>query len=64
MAPTPVLPGEFHGQRSLMGCSPWGCRESDTIEHTQSPAKLQVHGIFKCSLDELCDTLEAEGGEG
>ena len=26
-APTPVfLPGEFHGQRSLAGCSPWGLR--------------------------------------
>ena len=25
--PTPVfLPGESHGQRSLMGYSPWGCR--------------------------------------
>ena len=25
--PTPVfLPGEFHGQRSLVGCSPWGCK--------------------------------------
>ena len=24
--PTPVLlPGEMHGQRSLVGCSPWGC---------------------------------------
>ena len=21
-----LLPGESHGQRSLMGCSPWGCR--------------------------------------
>ena len=21
-----------HGQRSLMGCSPWGCKESDTNE--------------------------------
>ena len=31
--PTPVfLPGEFHGQRSLMGYSPWGCKESDTTE--------------------------------
>ena len=31
--PTPVfLPGEFHGQRSLVGYSPWGCRESDTTE--------------------------------
>ena len=23
------LPGEFHGQRSLPGYSPWGCKESD-----------------------------------
>ena len=28
--PTPVfLPGESHGQRSLMGYSPWGHNESD-----------------------------------
>ena len=28
--PTPVfLPEEFHGQRSLVGYSPWGCKESD-----------------------------------
>ena len=34
--PTPVsLPGESHGQRSLAGCSPWGQKESDTIEATQ-----------------------------
>ena len=33
--PTPVfLPGEFHGQRSLVGSSPWGCKELDMIEHT------------------------------
>ena len=31
--PTPVLlPGESHGWRSLVGCSPWGCEESDTTE--------------------------------
>ena len=31
--PTPVLlPGEFHGQRSLACCSPWGCKELDMIE--------------------------------
>ena len=31
--PTPVLlPGKSHGQRSLVGCSPWGCKESDTAE--------------------------------
>ena len=31
--PTPaLLPGKPHGRRSLVGCSPWGCQESDTIE--------------------------------
>ena len=31
--PTPVLlPGKSHGQRSLVGCSPWGHKESDTTE--------------------------------
>ena len=32
---TPVfLPGEFHGQRSLVGCSPWGLKELDMTEAT------------------------------
>ena len=31
--PTPVLlPGKFHGQRSLVGCSPWGHEELDMTE--------------------------------
>ena len=31
--PTPVfLPGESHGQRSLVGYSPWGHKDSDTTE--------------------------------
>ena len=31
--PTPVLlPGESHGQRSLVGYSPWGHKELDTTE--------------------------------
>ena len=33
MATTPVFfPGESHGQRSLVGYSPWGCKESDRTE--------------------------------
>ena len=28
------LPGRVHGQRSLVGYSPWGHKESDTTEHT------------------------------
>ena len=26
-----ILAWEIHGERSLEGYSPWGCRESDTI---------------------------------
>ena len=33
MATTTVfLPGKLHGQRSLAGYSPWGCKESDTTK--------------------------------
>ena len=41
--PTPVfLPGEFHGQRSLEGYSPWGCKESDmTEQHTHTHSKMR-----------------------
>ena len=35
--PTPVLlPGKSHGQRSLVGYSPWGHQESDTTERLRS----------------------------
>ena len=31
--PNPVfLPGEFHGEKSLVGYSPWGRKESDMTE--------------------------------
>ena len=34
--PTPVfLPGKSHGQRSLVGYSPQGSKESDTTEETE-----------------------------
>ena len=28
------LPGKFHGQRSLVGYSPWGHKELNAIEHS------------------------------
>ena len=35
--PIPVfLPGEFHGQRSLVGYSPWNCKKGDTTEHAHT----------------------------
>ena len=43
--PTPVLlPGESHGWRSLVGCSPWGCTESDTTERLHFPISLSCIG--------------------
>ena len=27
-----TLAGKFHGLRSLVGYSPWGCKESDTTD--------------------------------
>ena len=40
--PTPVFsPGESQGWGSLVGCSPWGCEESDTTE--------QLHFAFSLS---------------
>ena len=47
--PTPVfLPGESHRQRSWMGCSPWGCTESDTTEATkqQQQGRNTLTGIY------------------
>ena len=42
MAPTPVfLPGESHGKWSLAGYSPWGRKESDTIEHTHTHTYIE-----------------------
>ena len=42
--PTPVLlPGKSHGQRSPVGCSPWGCEELDTTE------LLHFHFLLSCT---------------
>ena len=43
--PTPVLlPGKSHGQRSLVGCSSWGCEESDTTERVPFHFSLSCVG--------------------
>ena len=42
--PTPVLlPGKSHGQRSLVGCSPWGRYESDVTK------RLHFHFSLSCN---------------
>ena len=43
--PSPVpLPGKSHGQRSLVGCSPWGREESDTTERLDFDFSLSCIG--------------------
>ena len=43
--PTPVLlPGKSFGQRSLVGCSPWGLKESDTTERLHFDFSLSPTG--------------------
>ena len=61
---TPVLlPGKPHGQRSLVGCSPWGCEELDPTE------QLHFHFSLSC-LGEgngnplQCSCLENPRDEG
>ena len=38
-----LLPGESHGRRSLVVCSPWGRKESDTAE------RLHFHFSLPCT---------------
>ena len=55
--PTPVfLPGEFHGQRSLVGYSPWGCKELDMTEwlalslFSDTNIIFNVDNVYQCSF--------------
>ena len=62
--PTPVLlPGKSHGQRSLVGYSPGGCKESDTTEGL--PFHFSLSGIGEGNGNPLqCSCLETprDGG--
>ena len=47
--PTSVLfPGEFHGQRSLVGYNPWGCKELDMTEATQHVCCHKTKAVCVC----------------
>ena len=48
--PTPVfLPGQFHGQRTLVDCSTRSCKESDTTERLS---------VFQVINNESCSFLQ------
>ena len=66
--PTPVLlPGKSHGQRSLVGCSPWGHWESDTTERLHFHFSLSCIGEgngnpLQCSCRERIPGMAEPGG--
>ena len=39
-------PGDSEGQRSLVCCSPWGPKESDTDEQLKHDAFIRKHDAF------------------
>ena len=45
--PLVFLPGKSHGQRSLVGYSPWVCKQSDMTDHTHPHTHTQ-RGIENC----------------
>ena len=52
---TPVfLPGESHGRRSLVGCSPWGRWESDTTGWLHFHFSLPCVGLEKEMATHSC----------
>ena len=55
LQPTPVvLLGKSHGQRSVVGYSPWGCKESDVSEQLHFHLTvLSIHLIPFSSLQSL-----------
>ena len=61
--PSPVfLPGEFRGQRRLVGYSPWGLTESDTTKATQQQQQQAFntcyHDLVKITIyKELCSVF-------
>ena len=54
MAPhSSILPGKSHGWRSVVGYSPWGCKELDTTERLHFLSFLYTLSFADCSLASL-----------
>ena len=54
--PTPAfLPGEFYGQKSLVGYSPWGLKESDMTEYART---IRNKASVVLDVCELVDQLK------
>ena len=53
---TQGLPGKSHGQRSLVGYSPWGCKESGTTEW------LHFHFHFQSTIHQWESLEQSSSG--
>ena len=64
--PTPVfLPAKSHRQRSLVGYSPWGHKESDMTErlHSLTPKRLHTKGSINKTTGEIIKTWKILAAE-
>ena len=57
-----ILAGKSHGQRSLVGYSPWGHRESYMTEHPSIHGNYMRSSISMCYMHTYClgHTVRAE----
>ena len=54
-----LLPGKFHGQRSLIGFSPWGHKESDMTERLSLSLSSEASWFPAVHSELLGSTLSA-----
>ena len=45
--PSSILARESHGQRSLVGYSPWGCKELDVNKHLTTCIEKYLNSLYK-----------------
>ena len=44
-----ILAWRIHGQRNLVGYSPWGCKESDMSDCTRTHTHIHTARILTCT---------------
>ena len=60
--PTPVFwPQQFHGQRSLAGYTPWGCKESNPAEQLSFSVFTSQEALVVKNLPEKAGDIEDMG---
>ena len=58
-----ILPGKYHGQKSLLGSSPWGCKDWDMTEHLHHhhPYFIYIYMKWSESCSVVSDSLRTHG---